>query len=199
MVSLERDGRPVRFLLDMREVACGHTGVVLARDMHEMLETYGIVEKVSFQWSIMRDTNLPMSQMLAITVDNASNNNSMVAALATAIPTFPGSPNHVRCFAHIINLVAKTLIRQFDTTKNTKGASSDEDAAAVLADLVAGLDGEDTEMPDEEVTEGSEGGEGGEDDDDVDGWIDERTDLTEQEREELRETVLPVKLILAKV
>lgn len=133
--------------------------------------------------------------MLTITVDNASNNDKMIAELAERIPSFPGSTNQVRCFAHILNLVAKTLIRQFDSGKNTR--NEDDDAAAAIAELVAGL-----EVDDGSVAGGDE--EGTTDDladidDDVDGWIDERTDLTEEEREELRETVLPVKLILAKV
>ena len=67
----------------------------------------------------------------------------------------------------------------------------------MLADLAAGVDLEelDTDQPDH--------GNGEEAwlrvDDDVDGWIDKRDDLSDEEREDLRESVLPVKLALAKV
>ena len=55
--------------------------------------------------------------MLCITCDNASNNNVMVDKLADTLPSFPGRANHTRCFLHTINLVAKTLIKEFDMTK----------------------------------------------------------------------------------
>lgn len=119
----------------------------------------------------------------------------MVAKLAEAIPSFPGSPNQVRCFAHIINLVAKTVLRQFDAGKD--GKMGDQDTAAVLAEVVAGLDLDQTATDDGDVDVDTDTVE--ELDNDVDGWVDERTDLSEEEREELRDAVLPVKLILNKV
>lgn len=133
--------------------------------------------------------------MLTVTVDNASNNDKMVTELAELIPSFPGSTNQVRCFAHILNLVAKTVIRQFDSGKNAR--NEDDDAAAALAELVAGLEVDDGPVVEDDAEATLE--DLADIDDDVDGWIDERTDLTEEEREELRETVLPVKMILAKV
>lgn len=47
VVNLERDGKRLRFLLDIHEVAEGHTGVVLAREFEETLQSFGLVEKVS--------------------------------------------------------------------------------------------------------------------------------------------------------
>ena len=38
----------------------------------------------------------------------------MIKRLATLLPDFEGQPSRVRCFAHVLNLVAKSLIRQFD-------------------------------------------------------------------------------------
>ena len=128
--------------------------------------------------------------MLGLTVDNASNNNVLVETLGELDNGFAGAPNHVRCFAHIINLVAKTVLRQFDVARkgdDANGADAD-DAAALLGELVAGID-----------VDGLDEDDGIGEDDDVDGWVDERTDLSEEEREELRESVLPVKLVLAKV
>ncbi|TDL29000.1 hypothetical protein BD410DRAFT_702115, partial [Rickenella mellea] len=53
-------------------------------------------------------------QILSITCDNASPNDTMTTELADLIDAFPGDANRTRCFAHILNLVAKSVIRQFD-------------------------------------------------------------------------------------
>lgn len=101
--------------------------------------------------------------MLSIALDNASNNDAMVKALSKLDNSFLGAASHVRCFAHIINLVAKTVLYQFDTTRKGDDVDADasniDKAAALLGDLVAGLDLEDVGDVDEE----------GGDDDDVDG------------------------------
>ncbi|KAF8546591.1 hypothetical protein OG21DRAFT_1373998, partial [Imleria badia] len=52
--------------------------------------------------------------ILSVTCDNASNNDAMIKALSKMVPTFRGAASHTRCFLHIVNLVAKSLIRQFD-------------------------------------------------------------------------------------
>ena len=41
----------------------------------------------------------------------------MVEHLATLIEDFPGAANQTRCFTHILNLVAKSILRQFDVAK----------------------------------------------------------------------------------
>ncbi|KAF9537612.1 hypothetical protein CPC08DRAFT_613930, partial [Agrocybe pediades] len=52
--------------------------------------------------------------ILSITCDNASNNDTMIEEMSTLLDHFPGAPNQTRCFTHILNLVAKTIIKQFD-------------------------------------------------------------------------------------
>ncbi|KAK0437302.1 uncharacterized protein EV420DRAFT_1222563, partial [Desarmillaria tabescens] len=52
--------------------------------------------------------------ILSITCDNASNNDTMIDVLAENIPAFPGEQHRTRCFAHVINLVAKSLLNQFE-------------------------------------------------------------------------------------
>ncbi|KAI0076721.1 hypothetical protein K474DRAFT_1570699, partial [Panus rudis PR-1116 ss-1] len=52
--------------------------------------------------------------ILAVTGDNATNNDAMIREMPLAIETFPGEANQVRCFDHIANLSAKTVMRQFD-------------------------------------------------------------------------------------
>ncbi|KAF9554478.1 hypothetical protein CPC08DRAFT_614576, partial [Agrocybe pediades] len=51
--------------------------------------------------------------VLGITCNNTSNNNAMISELEDLLPEFFGN-NHTRCFLHINNLVARTLVKQFD-------------------------------------------------------------------------------------
>ena len=70
------------------------------------------------------EEDLPMvSQILSITCDNASCNDKMVEELAMCVTEFPGQANRTHCFAHIINLVAKSLLKQFDLPENKAGSA----------------------------------------------------------------------------
>ncbi|TFK47878.1 hypothetical protein OE88DRAFT_1608415, partial [Heliocybe sulcata] len=53
-------------------------------------------------------------QILGISCDNASNNDTMIKELPNLLPDFPGDANRVRCFLHIVNLVAKSILKLFD-------------------------------------------------------------------------------------
>jgi hypothetical protein len=114
----------------------------------------------------------------------------MIEKLAELVPTFPGKANQTRCFLHIINLVAKSVIRQFDVEK---GKADDalrlDEAELELRELAEGIDLEDLE------TQGDQD----DDDDDDDGWVDERNALSITDREALDASVRPVKLVLVKV
>ena len=69
-----------------------------------------------------------------------------------------------------------------------------DDAAKELLSLAGNIEFEEDELA------RRDGGEGDEDEDDnVEGWIDERTRMTEAELEELDESVVPVRLLLTKV
>ena len=68
---------------------------------------------------------LMYDQMLSLTADNASANDTMTQQLTKLIPSFGGEPTRTRCFLHIINLVAKSILKEFDSSKNT--TDSDED------------------------------------------------------------------------
>lgn len=46
-VHFERDGVPMSFLLDVVELADSHTGENLARAFQNVLEGYGVEDKVS--------------------------------------------------------------------------------------------------------------------------------------------------------
>lgn len=55
-----------------------------------------------------------------MTCDNASNNDTMVNELKTAVPGFEGDARRVRCFLHTINLTAKSFLKQFDVPAKGK-------------------------------------------------------------------------------
>ncbi|KAG1742794.1 uncharacterized protein EDB91DRAFT_1004893, partial [Suillus paluster] len=65
-------------------------------------------------------------QILSVTCNNASNNNVMVENLAAEVPAFGGAASHTRCFLHMVNLVAKLLICEFDVTKKEAHKALDE-------------------------------------------------------------------------
>jgi hypothetical protein len=118
--------------------------------------------------------------MLSITCDNASNNDAMVRELSMMIPTFGGTASHTRCFLHTVNLVAKSLIREFDVNKK-----EGEEALADDAELI-------------ELSEEIDGDASADCDDD-EGWVDEVELLEDDERDALEKDIRPVKLALVKV
>ena len=121
-----------------------------------------------------------------MTCDNAKNNDVMIQELETLTLEFAGFASHTRCFLHIVNLVAKSMLCQFDAKKVT--IKRDSEMAALVDELA-----EEEAMADEI-----------EDDDDKevdneDGWIDEMESRTEDERIKLEDSMRPVRLALAKV
>jgi hypothetical protein len=49
----------------------------------------------------------------------------MIDELVDLLPNFPGSANRCRCFFHIVNLIAKSLLKQFDVPKKSADAALD--------------------------------------------------------------------------
>jgi hypothetical protein len=132
--------------------------------------------------------------MLSITCDNASNNDTMIDELGDLVDSFAGATNRTRCFAHIINLIAKTIIRQFDIPE----AKDDQLVDAARAELLALA----TDMVAEDLlTQSSHGyrDDEEEDDDDVEGWVNEQSNLSASDLKELEEDVQPIRKTLAKV
>lgn len=75
----------------------------------------------------------------------------MIDALVNLINHFPGHKNRVRCFAHIVNLVVKIILRQFDSRVGGKAASEAKtDAEIALANLAKSLDDLETKVDDGE-------------------------------------------------
>lgn len=127
--------------------------------------------------------------------DNASNNDTMITELAHLLDEFPGAANRSRCFTHILNLAAKTILRQFDSPGN-KSSISRSEAAAELAKLSVDLELEEQLS---RAFDGTDNDKDDEEEDDVNGWIDEMAELDDDEREEMEEEAITVRLMLVKV
>ncbi|KAF8579676.1 hypothetical protein K439DRAFT_1305024, partial [Ramaria rubella] len=52
--------------------------------------------------------------LLSITCDNASANDKMIEELDRFITNFLGEANRTHCFVHIVNLIANSMLKQFD-------------------------------------------------------------------------------------
>lgn len=107
----------------------------------------------------------------------------MIDSLEDMLPAFDGERARVRCFAHIINLVAKSVLQLFEQPKGRKGSNAGG-SAAVAAEVDDG---------------GDEINEFGVEDDDVDGWRDERERMSEGENKELDASIQPIGKVLTKV
>jgi hypothetical protein len=117
----------------------------------------------------------------------------MIDKLGNLIESFPRSANHVRCFNHVVTLVAKSSIRQFDVPKGQADAVLDK-AERELRDLAEGIDIED------ETTQGEwEAPSDDDDEENGEGWVDEVAALSIANCEELEANVRPIRLVLVKV
>ena len=81
-----------------------------------------------------------MLQILSVTCDNASLNDMMIDALAEELPAFPGGANRMRCFTHILNLVVKVILCQFDGAKDQADEMLEE-ASHALDDIAGDIEG----------------------------------------------------------
>jgi len=115
----------------------------------------------------------------------------MIDELAELLDDFPGVANHTRCFSHILNLVAKSVMKQFDLPKARAGKALDT-ATEALANLAGDIEGEEVSMAGDLV--GDE-----EEDDNGEGLADIRDGMSADEIAVLDESLQPVRLVLVKV
>ena len=135
-------------------------------------------------------------QILSVTADNASNNDKMIERLAELIDHFPGAANQTRCFTHILNLVAKSVLHQFEAPK-AKGRDAIGDTMKELAAVADELEDDGNEMSADEE-DGDDDEEDAAEGDDDDG-PDEQDGMSQDELAELEESVKPIRLVLTKV
>jgi hypothetical protein len=190
----ETQGQPIVIVLDVVEVpkvsceseqytqmlvfnAKSHTGMNLAVAFVDVLQDFCIDHKI-----------------LSVTCDNTSNNDTMITELDHMLTKF--SPiNRTCCFAHILNLVAKSLLKQFDVKHEKKDNNDLNEDEQLLLALAENIDEEELTVVQENDNEDSES----EDDDSLEGWVDEVEALTPDEWEQLEESIQPVKKMLVKV
>lgn len=161
----------------------------LARAFVDILEEFGISNKVSFTLR-RRQRAAYHPQILSITCDNASANDTMIDSLADIFDDFPSLPNWMRCFAYTLNLVAKCIMKQFDIPKKSKHQADGWDIAFNALDALADeLEGD----SDEDEADENDNGEIEE------GTFDGREGMTAEEVRNLKKTVEPVQRALVKV
>lgn len=117
----------------------------------------------------------------------------MIDKLKALLPSFLGRRGHVRCMAHTVNLTAKSILRPFEPKK----PKIDEDGNEVNGDgdgLEGGLGMEElrAELQDLEENGLCEG-------DDVEGLVNVLDEMTDVEKEEWAEAVMPIRRALVKV
>ena len=115
----------------------------------------------------------------------------MISELELTLPDFPGEANQMRCFNHIINLVAKSMLRLFDVPKKRANQVLN-DTDRRLHELAEDLDLDElnTQLNGYALTEHIEDNEQN---------VDEVDMLDAEEQAEFRERVRPVQLVLVKV
>ena len=115
----------------------------------------------------------------------------MINELSKLLDNFPGAANHTRCFTHTLNLVSKSILKQFNLPKAEADDALDA-AAQALADLAGDIEVEEKLMGNDLV-------EDDEDDDNSEGLADIRGEMSAEEVVELDESLWPVQLVLVKV
>ena len=197
-VHFEHQGEPIALLLDSVEVAASHTGMELANAFAEMLEAFGLQRKVgapASQGFFGRAMLIFDLQINGVMIDNASNNQMMIEAMGEDdhLPHFDGHCARIRCFLHILSLVVKSLVSQFDSRADRAKAAKDKGEQELLAletDLAMC-----ESMP--RLPVNGEEEDGGDDDDDND-LVDAMEEMNDEECAEFEENVHPVKLVLVK-
>ena len=156
----------------------------------EIVKDFGIAHKVSYPGSPVEERPITYCQILGLTADNAANNDTMVQQLEELLPGQFHQVNRARCFLHVINLVAKSLLRQFELPKVKPKDLDIDPRDQELYRLGDGWYAEELEMAkendidDEDII----------DEDDEEGWVNVIAALSDAEQKEVTEAMRPVKL-----
>jgi hypothetical protein len=99
----------------------------------------------------------------------------MVEHLSTLVEKFPGAANQTRCFTHILNLVAKSILHQFEFQKKPEDDDPEDhdDAKKAFAALSQELELEELG--------------------------DERGGMSKEEEAKLEMNLVPIRLMLTRV
>jgi len=127
--------------------------------------------------------------------DNASANNVMITELVKILPGFPGQANQTCCFTHIINLVAKSLIKLFEVKKKSEDFFLTE-VEQNLQCLTDKINIEDLETQIKTYQDSGLGAKEVDNDDDI---FDEISEMDKYEAAEFQDKILPIWLASVKV
>jgi len=131
-------------------------------------------------------------QILSITCNNATNNDKMIDELELLLEDFPGAANRARCFTHILNLVVKSIMKQFDLPQVKKDDISDEVTMELLK-LAGDIEEEEAAtIRDDEACDDEN------DADNTEDWVDKRMKMSCEELDELEDAVRSVRFLLTK-
>ncbi|OAV98892.1 hypothetical protein PTTG_25552 [Puccinia triticina 1-1 BBBD Race 1] len=123
--------------LDFVQLKESHTGEYLARMVQYIVEKFQLKNRIC-----------------GIVSKNAANNGKMVAELEKlGWKRFKGEPQWIRCFAHILNLIVKAILRLFSRDKKANGQAfedEDSDEEKEAQDLIEGFDDEEDEISSDE-------------------------------------------------
>ncbi|QRV91329.1 hAT family dimerization protein [Ceratobasidium sp. AG-Ba] len=118
---INKEGYLAEHLIAFRRVKGEHSGANLGRVLFSIFEEFGILSKLGH-----------------ITLDNASNNDTLMAELEVVfrergLVTFGRTLNRIRCFPHVINLCVNTILKELP-----KAAEWFRDQAAANGDTLDG-------------------------------------------------------------
>jgi hypothetical protein len=116
----------------------------------------------------------------------------MIDELATSLNDFSRPANRTRCFTHILNLVVKSILQQFDVPKVKRHEIVDA-ATEELLELAGDIEGEEWSTTCDLAQAEDKG------DDNIEGWVDERNLMNKKELEDLNKAIQPIHFLLTKV
>ncbi len=90
---IDEDWNLKRCTLNFKHLLNIHSGSNLRATFESVLKDFGLENKT-----------------LSITLDNASNNNSLIAELSSRSATSFNDFHHIRCFAHVLNLGVQSAL-----------------------------------------------------------------------------------------
>ena len=122
----------------------------------------------------------------------------MIRHLEVLIDEFRGRKSQTWCFAHILNLIAKSILRQFDILR---AQVNNDHATVALIELAGNIEFEEEEM--DEYGDNDNDNDNSDDQEEVmentDDWVNEREAMTMEQLAELDKSVQPVRWMLVKV
>ena len=127
-----------------------------------------------------------------MTADNASANDMMTTHLHQLVPSFGGQATRTCCFLHIVNLVAKLIIKEFDILD--KHSNSTDGEAECLHQIAGDIEREDKVM----LAEMGAGDPNDADNDDAE-WTYDLDDMMPEEHTQVEQNIYPVRMVLVKV